>query len=122
MQDDETALLQQALAMSMAEAAAAAAAAGASSGDVPMVGSGGDDQDLAFALQMSMQEEAALASGDNADMSKVLGDQSFLSSILSSLPGVDPNDPSVQDVLASLQADDEEQKKDKTESKDKEGQ
>ncbi|KAH9545843.1 hypothetical protein CY35_12G068600 [Sphagnum magellanicum] len=120
--DDETALLQQALAMSMAEAAAAAAAAGASSGDVPMVGSGGDDQDLAFALQMSMQEEAALASGDNADMSKVLGDQSFLSSILSSLPGVDPNDPSVQDVLASLQADDEEQKKDKTESKDKEGQ
>jgi 26S proteasome regulatory subunit N10 len=74
------------------------------------------------ALQMSMQEEAALASGENADMSKVLGDQSFLSSILSSLPGVDPNDPSVQDVLASLQADDEEQKKDKTESKDKEGQ
>ncbi len=37
------------------------------------------------ALQMSMQEEAALASGDNADMSKVLGDQSFLSSILSSV-------------------------------------
>jgi len=34
---------------------------------------------------MSMQEEAALASGDNADMSKVLGDQSFLSSILSSV-------------------------------------
>ncbi len=50
MQDDETALLQQALAMSMAEAAAAAAAAGASSGDVPMVGSGGDDQDLAFGM------------------------------------------------------------------------
>jgi hypothetical protein len=34
---------------------------------------------------MSMQEEAALALGDNADMSKVLGDQSFLSSILSSV-------------------------------------
>jgi hypothetical protein len=50
MQDDETALLQQALAMSMAEAAAAAAAAGASSGDVPMVGSGGDDQDLAVGM------------------------------------------------------------------------
>ncbi|CAM6079577.1 unnamed protein product [Sphagnum tenellum] len=118
------------IAMSMAEAAAAAAAAGASSGDVPMVGSGGDDQDLAFALQMSMQEEAALASGENADMSKVLVIRVFFPQffhhfdvpIYLQLPGVDPNDPSVQDVLASLQADDEEQKKDKTESKDKEGQ
>ena len=48
-QDDHTALLEQALAMSMAEAAQAAAAAGAGpAGDISMVESGGDDQDLAY--------------------------------------------------------------------------
>jgi 26S proteasome regulatory subunit N10 len=121
--DDDAALLEQALAMSMAEAAAAAAA-GSTAGDLTMAESGGDDQDLAFALQMSMQEAAAAAasaSQSNADMSKVLGDQSFVSSVLSSLPGVDPNDPSVRDVLASLEAEEEEQTKSKTDSKSKEG-
>ncbi|XP_058110924.1 26S proteasome non-ATPase regulatory subunit 4 homolog [Magnolia sinica] len=44
------------------------------------------------------------------DMSKVLGDQSFLSSILASLPGVNPNDPSVKDLLASLQGQTEQKK------------
>jgi hypothetical protein len=53
---------------------------------------------------------------------KVVRIYSFDVPIYLQLPGVDPNDPSVQDVLASLQADDEEQKKDKTESKEKEGQ
>lgn len=48
-QDDETALLEQALAMSMAEAAAAAAA-GSAIADIPMAESGGDDQDLAFGM------------------------------------------------------------------------
>lgn len=48
MQDDDAALLQQALALSMAEAAAAAAAAGSTAGDLTMAESGGDDQDLAF--------------------------------------------------------------------------
>jgi hypothetical protein len=40
------------------------------------------------ALQMSMQQAAAAAasaSQSNADMSKVLGDQSFVSSVLSSV-------------------------------------
>lgn len=50
LQDDDAALLEQALAMSMAEAAeaAAAAAAGSTAGDLTMAESGGDDQDLAF--------------------------------------------------------------------------
>lgn len=47
LQDDDAALLEQALAMSMAEAAAAAAA-GSTAGDLTMAESGGDDQDLAF--------------------------------------------------------------------------
>lgn len=49
-QDDDTALLEQALAMSMAEAAQAAAAAGGgpAAADISMAESGGDDQDLAY--------------------------------------------------------------------------
>jgi hypothetical protein len=38
---------------------------------------------------------------------KVVRIYSFDVPIYLQLPGVDPNDPSVQDVLASLQADDE---------------
>ncbi|KAL0449715.1 UNVERIFIED_CONTAM: 26S proteasome non-ATPase regulatory subunit [Sesamum latifolium] len=37
-------------------------------------------------------------------MNKLLADQSFVSSILTSLPGVDPNDPHVKDLLASMQS------------------
>jgi len=55
--------------------------------------------DLCAALQMSIQD--ANMSSDS-DMSKVFEDRSFVTSILNSLPGVDPNDPSVKDLLASL--------------------
>ncbi|KAH1122649.1 hypothetical protein J1N35_005809 [Gossypium stocksii] len=50
---------------------------------------------------MSMQE-GSKDSSVQSDVSKVLRDQSFMSSILFSLPGVDPNDPNVKDLLASL--------------------
>eukprot|EP00250_Pteridium_aquilinum_P010445 c19392_g1_i1 orf=323-1555(-) len=114
MQDDENSLLEQALAMSMSDGAVASGSV--TVGDTSMAETGGEDQDLAFALQISMQEAAAAADGGSSDMNRVLGDQSFVSSILSSLPGVDPNDPSVRDVLASLQGDNENkpaEKKDK---------
>ncbi|VVA09910.1 PREDICTED: 26S proteasome [Prunus dulcis] len=62
----------------------------------------GEDPELALALQLSVQESAK-DSGSQKDMSKLLADQSFVSSILASLPGVDPNDPSVKDLLASMQ-------------------
>ncbi|XP_062028484.1 26S proteasome non-ATPase regulatory subunit 4 homolog [Rosa rugosa] len=58
---------------------------------------------LPFAsLQMSVQEGEKDSASDK-DMSKLLADQSFVSSILASLPGVDPNDPSIRDLLASMQ-------------------
>ena len=76
-------------------------------------------------------QDGSKDSSAQSDVSKVLGDQSFMSSILSSvslvefaflnpiisfcfgylhsdaicllqLPGVDPNDPNVKDLLASL--------------------
>ncbi|CAH8305599.1 unnamed protein product [Eruca vesicaria subsp. sativa] len=83
--DEDNALLNQAIAMSV--------------GDVNMSEAADDDQDLALALQMSMSgEESSEATGAG----NLLGDQAFISSVLSSLPGVDPNDPAVQALLASL--------------------
>lgn len=104
-QDDEAALLQQALAMSMDDAKPTS--------DITTT-----DPDLALALQMSV-EAAKEDSGSQSDVNKVLGDQSFVSSILSSLPGVDPNDPSVRSLLDSLQPEQEkkEDKPDKSEEK-----
>ncbi|XP_062081931.1 26S proteasome non-ATPase regulatory subunit 4 homolog isoform X1 [Humulus lupulus] len=73
--------------------------------DAEMVDATGEDPDLALALQMSMQE------GTQSETSKVLEDQSFVSSILANLPGVDPNDPAVKDLLASMQNQSESQQK-----------
>ncbi|XP_072954555.1 26S proteasome non-ATPase regulatory subunit 4 homolog [Typha angustifolia] len=98
--DDEAALLEQALAMSVDNTKSGSGAIA----DSDMSDATGNDQDLAFALQMSVQDAT------QSDMSKVLEDQSFVSSILNSLPGVDPNDPSVKDLLASLQQKKEENK------------
>ncbi|KAL2622779.1 hypothetical protein R1flu_002984 [Riccia fluitans] len=118
--DEDTALLEQALKMSMAEAAGAASTQGA--GDVP-VGEG-MSEDLVMALQMSMHEAAGAGGSTttpaDTDISRVLGDQSFVSSVLASLPGVDANDPSVREVLASLQ--EEEKRKNDSKGKDTEKQ
>ncbi|KAL5561180.1 hypothetical protein UlMin_030927 [Ulmus minor] len=73
--------------------------------DAEMLDATTEDHELALALQLSMQESTP------SDASKVLEDQSFVSSILSTLPGVDPNDPAVKDLLASLQNQSESQPK-----------
>ncbi|XP_050366042.1 26S proteasome non-ATPase regulatory subunit 4 homolog [Argentina anserina] len=93
---DENDLLKQALAMSIN-----VSGTGNSAGDAEMSEATNADQELALALQMSMQESSGEPSSQ-LDVSKVLEDQSFLSSILESLPGVDSNDPSVKELLASL--------------------
>ncbi|XP_060192003.1 26S proteasome non-ATPase regulatory subunit 4 homolog [Lycium barbarum] len=102
--EDENALLQQALAMSMDDSSSNVATR-----DTDMSEAASEDQDLALALQLSVQESANDQS-NQTDMSKLLADQSFVSSILASLPGVDPNDPSVKDLLASMQGQSSEKK------------
>ncbi|KAI6671516.1 26S proteasome non-ATPase regulatory subunit 4 homolog [Syzygium oleosum] len=102
--DDENALLQQALAMSMDDTTSSH-----DMRDTDMSEAAADDPDLALALQLSVQDSDKDSSGQT-DMSKLLADQSFVSSIIASLPGVDPNDPSVKDLLASMQ--NQSQKKD----------
>ncbi|KAI3753602.1 hypothetical protein L2E82_25660 [Cichorium intybus] len=81
--DDENALLQQNLAISMDDPAATVTPR-----DTDMSEAGAVDQDLALALQLSVQEGAKDGSGQ-ADMGKLLADQSFVSSIVASLPGVE---------------------------------
>ncbi|XP_062081938.1 26S proteasome non-ATPase regulatory subunit 4 homolog isoform X2 [Humulus lupulus] len=81
--------------------------------DAEMVDATGEDPDLALALQMSMQE------GTQSETSKVLEDQSFVSSILANLPGVDPNDPAVKDLLASMQNQSEQKKEDEPPNENK---
>ncbi|XP_017621345.2 26S proteasome non-ATPase regulatory subunit 4 homolog isoform X2 [Gossypium arboreum] len=78
--------------------------------DTEMSDAAAEDPELALALQLSVQDSAK-DSSSQADMSKLLADQSFVSSILASLPGVDPNDPSVKEVLASMQSQSEPQQK-----------
>ncbi|CAN1276482.1 26S proteasome non-ATPase regulatory subunit 4 homolog [Linum perenne] len=93
------ALLQQAIALSMQN---------------PGSDSSVRDTDMSEAttLQMSMQE-GEKDSSNRMDESEVLEDQAFVSSVLASLPGVDPNDPSVKELLASLHGKSEpDQKKD----------
>ncbi|XP_023539937.1 26S proteasome non-ATPase regulatory subunit 4 homolog [Cucurbita pepo subsp. pepo] len=96
--EDENALLQQALAMSMEDPVSSHEMQ-----DTEMSDAAIDDPELALALKLSVQEDAK-DSTSQPDMSKLLADQSFVSSILASLPGVDPNDPSVKDLLASMQS------------------
>ncbi|CAH2075835.1 unnamed protein product [Thlaspi arvense] len=98
--DEDNALLDQAIAMSVS--------------DVNMSEAADEDQDLALALQMSMSgEESSEATGAG----NLLGDQAFISSVLSSLPGVDPNDPAVKALLASLPDESKRNEEDESSSK-----
>jgi len=67
-----------------------------------------EDEQIQMALQMSMAAEQAAASADASN----LQDQDFLNSVLSSLPGVDPNDERIRGVLNSLTSEKKEDKKD----------
>ncbi|XP_045814501.1 26S proteasome non-ATPase regulatory subunit 4 homolog isoform X1 [Trifolium pratense] len=109
--DDENALLQQALAMSMDEPAV-----GHDVKDTDMSEASVDDPELALALQLSVADSTK----DQASQSEVLADQSAVSDILASLPGVDLNDPSIKDLLASMQNKSEPQKKNDDKSSNEE--
>lgn len=109
---EEEALLQQALAMSMNEnennsdsADDDVKPAAASSGDGMEVDED-DDEEAAMqaALQMSMQASSAEGGGngdDNKEEAKTeeFQDPAFVNELLGSMPGVDPNDPEIQEAL-----------------------
>lgn len=99
--DDE---LQAALAMSMHESQQAAAAGGAQQPASSSMDLSEDDQELALAMQMSQGGAPTTTTPPaSTPATSASSDQDFLNSVLSSLPGVDPNDARIQDVLRSLQ-------------------
>jgi 26S proteasome regulatory subunit N10 len=87
-----------------------------------------EDQQMELALQMSMMATAASAPAETptapttttaapqpaqpqkAEFGDLLGDQAFLSDLLSSLPGVNPADARIQDMVASIRGNSEPKK------------
>ena len=102
MEEDEDALLQRALAMSMKE-------------ETPPMDDEDPDDQMQLALQMSMQEAPAKEEKDEA----IFHDPSFVNQMLSELPGVDPNDPTIQAALARIRGDDKDDDKNDDQKKDK---
>lgn len=124
---NEEAMLEQALAMSMEvedETSAGVAAA------QPDIANMTEEEQIAFAMQMSMQEAKDMAGSDKSgskpkaaaesmdvdgdeDLSEVMNDPAFLQSVLENLPGVDPQSEAVRQAVGSLSKDKEKQDKDK---------
>ena len=96
---DEDALLQRAFALSMGGDENAAVVNTPPTED--------EDPALLAALQMSMQEDPG---GPGA--ADVLADPNYVNSILSSLPGVDPDDPSIQAALNADEMKEDEKEED----------
>jgi 26S proteasome regulatory subunit N10 len=109
---EEEALLQQALAMSMNENEPTTAVEDgkpSANEDVEMEEDGEDeDEAMQMALQMSLQQQ---------EPTSEFQDPSFVSQMLGSMPGVDPNDPEIQEALRKAQEKKDEDKSDEKESK-----
>eukprot|EP00164_Ancoracysta_twista_P001654 GFYU01002171.1.p1 GENE.GFYU01002171.1~~GFYU01002171.1.p1 ORF type:complete len:396 (-),score=145.13 GFYU01002171.1:208-1395(-) len=115
-EEDEAALLARAMAMSMEGGAGGAAAGGA---DAPAAG-GDDDEALARALAMSMG--APVSGGDDMvvddpELARALAEsmkdnvkeepKESVENVVASLPGVDPNDERIKNLLSKDKKDEE---------------
>ncbi|XP_005191430.2 26S proteasome non-ATPase regulatory subunit 4 [Musca domestica] len=114
--NSEEAMLQRALAMSTEQ----------SDDNLPDFANMTEEEQIAFAMQMSMQDAAddtvtqqakRPKTEENApmevdeDYSEVIGDPAFLQSVLENLPGVDPQSEAVRDAVGSLSKDKDKDKK-----------
>jgi 26S proteasome regulatory subunit N10 len=106
---EEEALLQQALAMSMNENEPAQAdkSEGNQDHSKPAASMDTEEDDEAaamqMALQMSLQQESNAGDESKADSEQQqFQDPQFVNQLLGSLPGVDPNDPAIQNALSNL--------------------
>lgn len=121
----DEAMLERALAMSM-EDGSTATTTSAPAARVPVdFANMTEDEQIAFAMQMSMQdaqesaapakEEPMEVEGDE-DYSEVMNDPAFLQSVLENLPGVDPQSEAVRQAVGSLK---DKKKDEKTDEKQK---
>lgn len=110
----EEALLERALAMSTEQPTASTATASTT----PDFSNMTEEEQIAFAMQMSMQEaqepmtqQAKKARKEETpmdvdeDYNEVITDPEFLQSVLENLPGVDPQSDAIRDVVGSLNKD-----------------
>merc|ERR1712045_147052 len=128
-ESSEEAMLQRALAMSMdtAEAGAGSAApASANKAPVRDLSSMTEEEQIAYAMQMSMADaenaeetpktESMDVDEKDEDYSEVMNDPAFLQSVLQNLPGVDPQSEAVRNAVGAAK---EENKDKKDDNKDK---
>jgi len=109
--EDEEALLAEAIAMSMHHVpttpvtTTTPSTTTTSTTTVPEVTMDdmSEDQEMLLAMQMSMQ-----ASQQSEDVNKLMEDPQFVSSVLMSLPGVDPNDERVKGILENIKGSEKE--------------
>lgn len=114
-ESSEEALLQRALAMSMDTGETGAAAPKERD-----LGSMTEEEQIAYAMQMSMAdaekpEESAKAESmdvdEKEDYSEVMNDPAFLQSVLQNLPGVDPQSEAVRNAVGAMKDEKKDEKK-----------
>ncbi|CAG5090813.1 Similar to Rpn10: 26S proteasome non-ATPase regulatory subunit 4 (Drosophila melanogaster) [Cotesia congregata] len=120
---NEEAMLKRALAMSLegTEEVSSVPETNPTSSQVPDFARMSEEEQIAFAMQMSMQDqqdfepekEEAMEVED--DYAAVMSDPTFLQTVLESLPGVDPQSEAVRQAVSSIQ-----QNKDKEKDKNNE--
>mmetsp|Transcript_9046 Transcript_9046/g.17059 ORF Transcript_9046/g.17059 Transcript_9046/m.17059 type:complete len:459 (+) Transcript_9046:143-1519(+) len=120
---DEDAMLQQALAMSMADAQVQ----DQEQNQHDKEDDDGDDDDdddaaMQMALAMSMaadnHQDSTREHGLQQQQQQQFQDPEFVNQLLGSLPGVDPNDSSLQSALENLEKANQQDKKEKQDKKD----
>merc|ERR1719197_502709 len=110
-------MLQNALMMSMDTGGAGASAAAPSGADADL-GAMTEEEQIAYAIQMSMAESAAPTDPTPAaqpepmedDSSQLVTDPEFLQTVLQNLPGVDPNSDAVKEALGESKNEDSKKK------------
>jgi len=128
MEQDDDALLAEALAMSMGGAPVSPS----SSPSAPVIANTNqpqpdmmdDDDDIKMALQMSMEQSQSQSQpqssqplASSSDISRIMEDPNFVNQVLMTLPGVDPNDERIKSVLASFKTSQNVQEKEEEEKK-----
>lgn len=119
----EEAMLQRALAMSMGGGEESGSAA-------PDLAAMTEEEQIAYAMRMSMAEGAEAGGsgggaesmdvddkpGEDEDYSEVMNDPAFLQSVLQNLPGVDPQSEAIKNAVGAVK---DEKKDDKDKDKEK---
>lgn len=128
--EDEPMIVQEGSSSSTGRAASAAASTSAQVDFNNMT----EEEQIAFAMQMSMQDSAAEEKASSSstkpkeeameveeDYSEVMNDPEFIQSVLENLPGVDPQSDAVRQAVGLVSKDfkDKDQKNDKDKSSKK---